>query len=260
VKCADARRFLSPYLSSELDETTEFEIARHMEICEACAARFCAEEALERAIRSALQRGEGDEERVFDAALGRVFGDSHRFRRVALLLWACAAVLAVSLAVWAFRTRREAPVVPPFVVAAAADHRGPGHADRGLDVEGSPSAVEGFLDDAFGASLGGLRLGPGWAMEGVRRCRLDGVDLALVRLSCGGQPVSLFVPGEDAVERWEGARGLPRGCSSFRVGNLHAVVWIDESGVRLAVGDVEPDRLRGLYEGAPGERVEASPH
>ena len=50
MKCQQARIYLSPYLDSELDPTTTYEVSRHLESCPDCARLFAAEEDLERAI------------------------------------------------------------------------------------------------------------------------------------------------------------------------------------------------------------------
>jgi len=250
VKCSDARRFLSPYLSSELDEKTAFEIARHLEACAACAARFRAEEDLERAVVTALRCAEGDEERVFHVALERALGAGRRsWRLYALLSGAAAVLVLLALVVWKLVGGEGDGRVPAFVAAAARDHRESASEARAFDVGGSSLAkVDEFLGASIGTTLGAIRLGADWTLEGARRCHLDGVDVGLVKLSCRGSPVSLFVSPPSALERWKDARTSPGGCSSFLLGETNAVLWTGQTAVCLAVGEVDLEHLRGLFD------------
>ena len=40
MKCHDARKWISPYIDSELDPTKTFELSQHLENCESCKTRF----------------------------------------------------------------------------------------------------------------------------------------------------------------------------------------------------------------------------
>lgn len=58
MKCHDARRWISPYIDSELDPTKTFELSQHLEDCEACKTRFDREALADGLIAKSLQRQE----------------------------------------------------------------------------------------------------------------------------------------------------------------------------------------------------------
>ena len=43
MNCKEARRWMSPYIDSELGKTKTFEISEHLRYCPACAERFAAD-------------------------------------------------------------------------------------------------------------------------------------------------------------------------------------------------------------------------
>jgi predicted anti-sigma-YlaC factor YlaD len=55
MKCVDAIAFLSPYIDSELDPTTTFQIQAHLHQCDSCRKRFDQENELEQRIAGALK-------------------------------------------------------------------------------------------------------------------------------------------------------------------------------------------------------------
>jgi anti-sigma factor RsiW len=246
MKCSEVRRLVSPYLDSELDETTQFEIARHLQACPDCARRFRAEGELEHAVARSLRRTEGDEEDVLRAALRQAMRRSagSRTRRA---LAACAFLLAagcLSVLVWKRVSGRQ-ETVPAIVVAAARDHekslRVPHEPELGGD---SREAIDAFLRAEIGTELGPLRLEGDWEVEGVRRCRLEDERVGLVSLRCGANPVSLFlVPAAAPVT---GTPAIGAGAVAYQVGETSAVLHATANGVRLAVGNVEPRQLREL--------------
>lgn len=252
MKCSEVRRLVSPYLDSELDEKTEFEIARHLEGCAACAAHFQAEEDLERAIGSALRRTVGDEEEVLRAALERSVeravdrSPGRGWPAPRLVAGAAAALTAALLALVAWMwTRGEEgeQAIPSLVALAARDHEEFVSGGKGLDVlGGSSEEIDNFLREEIGVTLGVLRLEEKWTVDGARHCRLDGASVGFVSLRWAGRPVSLFVVPSAVAARLTGISGA----ASYRVGGTNAVLQSTEDGLRLAIGDVEALRLREL--------------
>ena len=55
MNCREARKWLSPYLDSELEQTKTFEVSEHLRVCPDCADRFEAERRAEDMMRSALE-------------------------------------------------------------------------------------------------------------------------------------------------------------------------------------------------------------
>ncbi len=55
MNCREVRRWLSPYLDSELGQTKTFEISQHLTVCEACRWRFERERLVDREMSERLQ-------------------------------------------------------------------------------------------------------------------------------------------------------------------------------------------------------------
>ncbi len=58
MQCQEARKWISPYLDSELDPTKTFEVSQHLESCAPCRARFQKEGRADKLIGAALRREE----------------------------------------------------------------------------------------------------------------------------------------------------------------------------------------------------------
>jgi hypothetical protein len=56
MPCKECRRWWSPYLDSELDASTTFEVSEHLRTCHACRERFEREEFVENWLRDRLRR------------------------------------------------------------------------------------------------------------------------------------------------------------------------------------------------------------
>jgi len=55
MDCKQCRRWWSPYLDSELDAGTTFQVAEHLRLCAVCRRRFEAEARFEKELRTRLQ-------------------------------------------------------------------------------------------------------------------------------------------------------------------------------------------------------------
>lgn len=55
MKCNEARRFMSPYLDSELGSTKTFEVSDHLQHCPECERRFNSERAVDDLMRRRLE-------------------------------------------------------------------------------------------------------------------------------------------------------------------------------------------------------------
>ena len=58
MQCQEARKWISPYLDSELDPTKTFEVSQHLESCAPCRDRFEKEGRADELIGAALRREE----------------------------------------------------------------------------------------------------------------------------------------------------------------------------------------------------------
>jgi len=57
MTCRECRKWWSPYLDSELDASTTFEVSEHLRTCRACRERFEREEFVENWLRDRLRDG-----------------------------------------------------------------------------------------------------------------------------------------------------------------------------------------------------------
>ena len=62
MRCEETSRYLSPYLDSELDPRTSFEMSNHFEQCTSCRDRFEAERRIDHAIATELRKLEPRDE------------------------------------------------------------------------------------------------------------------------------------------------------------------------------------------------------
>ena len=266
MRCSEARHLLPPYLDSELDSRTSFEIARHLEDCAACALRFGAEERFEAALARELSRHRGDEAAVFARALeGALRGAARepeaaaRGPRRARAAVAAAAALVAAIAGWQLLCGDGGQVgLGELLEAVAADHRHTldvfAAAPRGtFDLASSrPEEIDGFLRDSIGAPLGPLALDPDWRIEGVRRCSLAGAAVGYVLLFRGEEPVSLLVLPAGAARRFPAAARSAAGrARAFPVEGGHAVLQVGNGGLRCALGATGPGPLRSLLGAGP---------
>jgi len=251
MRCSQARSLLSPYVDSELDARSTYEIARHLEDCGNCRRIFAAELDWEQSFAAALRAETGDEEALFAGALRGALAGSVRFRprgvagRKRWLAVAGAALLfaAVGAGLWAVRPG----ALPDLLVAAVADHRK--HVAGELSPElrsGDPAAVDAFLRRELNVELGPLALGHDWVLHGVRRCWLRGAPVGFVLLGCGGRAVSLYVVSAESAQRFPDALSAAADRSSIDTSSGCAVLERTEGGMRCAIGQVSSARLHGL--------------
>jgi len=243
MKCQRARIYLSPYLDSELDPTTTYEVSRHLESCSACSELFAAEEALERAIRERLRRPGGDEEQVVERALSRALA-----LRTRLSGWRAAFAAASLLLVLGLFAHRLASItsdpVPELVAMAAEDHR------RYLVGEITPelltkdqAALPSFFDGKLAGETGSFPTGNGWEVEGARLCDFHDIPVGFVTLRYHGIPVSVVdMPEEDAERALDlGLVAPDERC--FELSGGRGILRRTASGFRVAFGDVEMKKL-----------------
>lgn len=221
MNCDQARPFLSAYLDSELEPTPSLEIARHLEFCASCRARFDAEARLEKGIAAALEREGRD-----PAALARVMafvdglgtgrparGAARIGRRRLALAAALIAVAAVAALLARALFRPDPPAAPGHVEMdlAAEVHD---HHRRFLDGTLVPAEDSGSLPAANGIFRKGLpfplTLGPPESAEfsvgGALCCKFRGTPAACLQARLGGTDVSVFAIAETGLDRFPMAR------------------------------------------------------
>ncbi len=272
MKCHEVRRYLLPWLDSELESALSLEIGRHMEDCGACRTRCAAESSIEEGILAVLER-EGDD----PAALGRVrrfvsglpsgTAFRHTGRRRILAAAAAAVLVALASLVWfvllpRLRSGGQGGHAAELDLAAEVfDHH-----RRFLD--GRLAVVEGSSSFAGANAVFVRKLpfsfelrdpgGAGLRILGALVCRFRDVPTACVKALRDGEPVSVFILPD------AGLQSFPVAAERFRregdavtckvEGRTFAMVG--RGGVVLAaVGeDVSAGELIELLSGLSGGR------
>lgn len=199
MRCDEVRRYLGPYLDSELDAKTSFEMARHLEACEECRARLDAEDHLERAIAGELRRPEPGDDALWERARAR----AERQRRRA---WVWAAALLVGLAgasgiFWS--TLRSSASLSDVLLQDYLKFQ----AGRSpLEVSSADAAtVERYFKDKMGMALSVVPEVGEMKLEGGRKCSLRGAPTAFLVYRCGEERVSLAIFNADQLDRFPSA-------------------------------------------------------
>lgn len=241
MKCTQVRCYLSPYLDSELDGKTTFEISRHLEICPACALLFFREGEVDRAIFERVKRREGDEDAVLELALGRTLSPRrHLLRRWP---WAAALVLLAfgALAAW---MRSGHPEAPALVALVAEDHLKYLRGEAPFECASSAAdEVEAFLAAHLERPACALPAGRSWEIQGARICRFGSTRLGLVTLRYEGIPISVGDLPAGASPLPDDALAAAETGHCFELAGGRGMVGRTDCGLRVAFGDVEAAQL-----------------
>ncbi len=209
MKCEDVRRYVGPYLDSELDPRTSFEVARHLEGCAGCRARFDSEGVLERALAKELARTEPGDDATWERALRRAggprsgrpwisLGSSWRWAAAASGVLAAAAVLVWLLALGGNGLASE----------LRKDYRKRARGGSPLELSSRDAReVEEFFKDRMGLSVP-VPVPEGWELLGGRKCALRGIPTAFILYRLQGRDVTAYVFLSDHLDRFEGAGAL----------------------------------------------------
>ena len=200
MKCEEARRFLGPYLDSELDPKTSFEIARHVEVCTGCRERFEAEGRLERAIAEELRVPAPNDDEIWNRALAA----SAPRNRIPIVL-VTAAILFIVLGISWIVFPGEAGLADDL----RSDHRKVQAGRSPLDVTTSnPDEVSEFFRKHLGIEVSTGEVPDGRLMGG-RRCALRGVPAAFLLYRVDGEPISVCVFPADRLGSFKNTLETP---------------------------------------------------
>lgn len=239
MRCKDVRKYVSPYLDSELDGKTSFEIVRHLELCAECRTRFDSEEVVEKRISSFLRKAEAGDEELWRRAVEKAL---RRPRRpVARIVAAAAAALLLALGVWQIAGPRTADLVELL----RKDYLAAGREAHLLDVASSdPNHVSRFFKERMNMAV---TIPPVSRMElqGGRACSLNGVPTAFILYRCDREQVSLCVFSEAELGRFTNgpSPGNPRVDES---GAVVVVVVCKAGKVISAAGPIPRSELLAL--------------
>lgn len=211
MTCHEARKWLSPYLDSELCATKTYEVSEHLRTCEACRARFDAERRTDSMVREHLAGGEMPPE-LWSRLQGFVNRPTtwiHRIGPVRGLAIAASLLIVAALAFYVIERQRTDD--RPWIVAELAVLA----PDGTVYASDEPSGVfsEEIFKDVLGVAI------PRDALNGVSghhpiqlvsmRARKDdaGRPFVELKMKCCGQAVLVLIArdGTALPDAFEGA-------------------------------------------------------
>jgi len=256
MSCDEIRRWISPYLDSELDPHTNFEIAQHLESCAECREVFEAECQLETSLAASLAP-DPPTQAAWDRAVRRT---------VAPPVWrsprwqVAAAALGLLLALaggW-----RVGVVARQDLVRSAIRNHQQYLANRmTLDVQSSsPEIIEAFFQEKLPFRVQCPRdlTSQGVRLIGARLCHLKRVPVAYLLYHVENRPVSVFLLDEEGLVQFQQAvrtLGTPSAPGDYQLGRAAVVTARLAQGAICAVGEVPRATLERLVAAHTPEAV-----
>jgi hypothetical protein len=238
MRCHETRKFLGPYLDSELDAKTSLEIQQHLDSCLDCARVFAAEEKLDARIFRGLRQGQRTAE-LWDSIESRI--KPRRFAWVTVAIPAAACMVAVVGFVW-WKTHR-------LEVAVAAAHCHREYVEHLIAPETIGALPAGLDRAAFSVKPASET----FQSQGARVCHLQGVPVAAILGRCDKVPVSMIVFRKSELDHFPETKrrlesGEPVVCA--RVGRYHFAIRLLGDHVLCAIGETPMARLEELVKSA----------
>jgi anti-sigma factor RsiW len=255
MKCSEIKKWISPYLDSELDQTRTFEISQHLESCDSCRVRFEQEQRVESAIRDRLCR----KEQVVDW-IAVEQGLNQPGQRVLRLrpAWMLAAAACVAFAIIGSGQLSNETLAHPAQWYVEEMHRMQPDcaAFQGTcSVETLQEQISRILGAEFSLPIHNGRLGQHPVeLVGVRERKCPGGKQRVeVRLNCCGKPVLLTIGRCHAMG---GLEPMRERCDSEGSG-----VWSSECNASGTEYTVAACRVEGLFVAAvsPGRTHSVTP-
>lgn len=247
MRCDEIRRWISPYLDSELDPHTNFEIAQHLESCAECRQVFGVERQLEASMAASLTT-DSHTQAAWDRAV-RQIGARPVWRSPR---WQVA-VAAIGLVLALAGGWRGWMITQQDLVRSAIRNHQEYLANRMvLDVQsGSPEIVEAFFHEKLPFRVQCPRdlASQGIRLIGARLCHLKRVPVAYLLYHVEHRPVSVFLLDEEGLAQFRQARRIP-GLSSApersAMSGATVVAVRHPQGAICAVGEVPQATLERL--------------
>ena len=205
MKCTETRKWMSPYLDSELGKTKTFEVSEHLARCPDCARRFESERRVDELMRSRMESGPMPDE-VW-SRITRGLATPWWVRRLrtvrGLAVAACFVIAAVAVGVfYPSDDGTDGPwIVDRFEAITADGLPFPGEAN-------APTDVARVIRETLGV---GLAMAPPARVMDAHRIEMvsvttrrdeNGREYVEVRLNCCGEPVLLTLASpDDAIQR-----------------------------------------------------------
>jgi len=236
MKCDETGRYLSPYLDSELDPRTSFEMSSHFEQCAPCRDRFEAERRIDHAIAMELRKPDPRDEEHWTRAQSRALRPRGRGGLWALLLLG---VIIAATALTVLRPRAESGLAQELRSTYLALEAGRSKLDL---VTSNPSAAEAFCRDHLGLAVRIPATAGPFTLEGLRNCSLRGAGAAGISYRDGEHRIIVVVFHADHLDRFP-ASDRVREPSVDETGDPRVVVMRSGWKVIGASGAASPDEL-----------------
>lgn len=240
MNCKEVRKWMSPYLDSELGATKTFEISEHLRNCPKCKARFERERGVDDMLRGRLERDQMPPE--LWSRINRAVSLPPWLRVLTsprgLAVAACLAVMVLgAIGFWPREAVNEDPWVVRELALLAPD-------DNPFGESTTVESPEQLLLDTLGVELasaaGSAYPHPLKLVDATTRTDPDGREYLEVRLNCCGKPVLMVLarPGEGPLPMpFEGASVGPTG--DRRIDGIN-VAARDIDGVLAVVASRHP--------------------
>ena len=257
MRCHEARQLIGPYLDSELDAKSSFEIEQHLESCRDCAQFFEAEQKLDDRISSLLRQGQKTGplwERVESQVAAPGFRARIWPRRILMRMglgFATIVVILLAASIWS--TKR----VPDLAAVVEQDHEEFLAGKFGPEFYGPlPESVSRRLDERLDpAAFAQLPSAPGFRAGGSRLCFLRGVPAAWTLGHYANGSVSVVVLKRSQLDhfpqikqRFESGRGVV----CVRTGRYQFAARLVGGHVVCAVAGVSRQMVEDLVKSVPG--------
>lgn len=256
MRCEEIKRWISPYLDSELDPHTNFEIAQHLEACAACRQVFEAERQLEASVAASLAT-DPQTQAAWDRAVHHVLAGGILKPRRWQLAVAAATLLLVLVGGW-----RAVVVARQDLVRAALHNHQTYLANRmTLDVQSSsPEIVEAFFYEKLPFRVQCPRdlTSQGIRLIGARLCHLKRVPVAYLLYHVDNRPVSVFLLDEAGLAQFRQAErmlGTPGAPGRYAESGASVITVRLPRGAICAVGEVPRATLERLVVAHTPEHV-----
>ncbi|HHT9119053.1 MAG TPA: zf-HC2 domain-containing protein [Candidatus Hypogeohydataceae bacterium YC41] len=229
MRCQDYRKYLSPYLDSELDARTCADIAEHLSVCLACSRFFAQEQEVERQLVKSFQKEKMPEE-SWRTVLGRINAyDSPRPRRFRLA-WLVPAVVVPTavMVVMLIFLLGKAPDNTNSLAEALQDRHGK-YLSKEISIGPGLTWPQGFegLTVIKHLPQSGLMGAHEVRLIGSQSCYIKDIECAHVMYSCCNTPVSLFILRKEDMSGLKSAQRLldkGKGSAVVNLGNTRLVM------------------------------------
>ncbi len=252
MRCQDYRRYLGPYIDSELDARTCADIAEHLSLCEGCSRLFAQEQEIERRLVKGLQREKMPEESwsaIYESLSAHDFARPWRVR-LAWLVPAAVVPVAAMLLVWFFLLGKppDAGSLAKPLLEAHEKHLthelalGPG-----LSWPQELSGLKMLQHLPQSGVMGGHDI----KLIGGQPCYIKKIKGAHVVYTCCNTPVSMFILRKEDMDKFKGAQRLldkGKGSAIVDLGNMRLAMKDLKEAVVCSVSSHDTSELMTAFE------------